>query len=174
MQKQAHAGASAQQWKGNTFGTERMLRWLIVVLRHSPVTVWYAFAAVCVVPFCLIFSPGAHCTYRYFRRRWQAGRLRAVWQTFVNHVYFSQVVIDKFALYAGKHLALKVEGYNAFKQLAARPEGFVMLSAHIGCFEMAGYELISDRKPFNALVYGGEKDTVMAGGSRSSRLRTST
>lgn len=82
MQKQAHAGASAQQWKGNTFGTERMLRWLIVVLRHSPVTVWYAFAAVCVVPFCLIFSPGAHCAYRYFRRRWQAGRLRAVWQTF--------------------------------------------------------------------------------------------
>ncbi len=163
MQKQAHAGASAQQWKGNTFGTERMLRWLIVVLRHSPVTVWYAFAAVCVVPFCLIFSPGAHCAYRYFRRRWQAGRLWAVWQTFVNHVYFSQVVIDKFALYAGKHLALKVEGYNAFKQLAARPEGFVMLSAHIGCFEMAGYELISDRKPFNALVYGGEKSTVMAG-----------
>ena len=28
---------------------------------------------------------------------------------------------------------------------------------------MAGYELISDRKPFNALVYGGEKSTVMAG-----------
>ena len=46
MQNKAKDDASAQQWKGNTFGTERMLRWLIVVLRHSPVTVWYAFAAV--------------------------------------------------------------------------------------------------------------------------------
>lgn len=38
-----------------------------------------------------------------------------------------------------------------------------MLSAHVGCYEMAGYELVSDRKPFNALVFAGEKESVMKG-----------
>ena len=78
-------------------------------------------------------------------------------------MYFSQVVIDKFALFAGKSMKLNVENYDTFKQLASGKEGIVILSAHIGCYEMAGYELVSSQKPFNALVFAGEKETIMKG-----------
>lgn len=83
--------------------------------------------------------------------------------TYVNLVLFSQVVIDRFALFAGKRMALKVKDYDTFKHLSDKEEGFVILSAHIGCYEMAGYELVSDKKPFNALVFAQEKATVMQG-----------
>ena len=152
-----------KKWQGDTFGNNRMHRWLIAMLPHSDVRIYYVFAAVCVIPFCLLFSPGARHAYRYFRRRWHNGCLKALWHTYVNHVLFSQVVIDRFAMFAGKKMSLQVEGHDAFKRLAQGEEGFVMLSAHVGCYEMAGYELVSDSKPFNALVYGGEKASVMQG-----------
>lgn len=152
-----------KEWTGNTFGNSFMHRWLIRILRHSDVRLWYAFAAVFVIPFCLVFSPGAKTTWHYFRLRQKYGRWKSFRMTYINHVLFAQVVIDKFAMYAGKKMRLKVENYDLFKQLAAQQEGFVMLSAHIGSYEMAGYELVSDRKPFNALVFANEKATVMKG-----------
>lgn len=148
-------------WAGNTFGSRWMHQKLIVLLRHSDVRIWYAFAAIFIVPFCLVASRGARESFHYFRRRQGCGRVRALGMTYVNHVLFSQVVIDKFALYAGKRMGLQIVGYDVFRQMTQHPEGFVMLSSHIGCYEMAGYELVSDRKPFHALVYGGEKETVM-------------
>lgn len=152
-----------KEWTGNTFGTGFMHRSLIGMLKHTGVRIWYAFSAIFIIPFCLIFSPGAKTAWHYFRRRQKYGRWKSLLMTYVNHVLFAQVVIDKFAMYAGKKMKLKVENYDIFKQLAAKDEGFVMLSAHIGCYEMAGYELVSDRKPFNALVFAGEKASVMQG-----------
>ena len=38
-----------------------------------------------------------------------------------------------------------------------------MLSSHIGNYEIAGYTLVSKTKAMNALVFGGEKATVMQG-----------
>lgn len=155
-----------KEWAGNTFGTGFMHRSLISMLRHSDVRFWYAFTAVFIIPFCMIFSAGARMVWHYFRKRQNFGRCKSFVMTYVNLVLFSQVVIDKFALYAGKRMKLKIENYDTFTRLADKEEGFVILSAHIGCYEMAGYELVSDRKPFNALVFSGEKASVMQGRSR--------
>ena len=39
----------------------------------------------------------------------------------------------------------------------------MILSSHIGCYEVAGYSLVAKTKRFNALVFGGEKAIVMEG-----------
>lgn len=150
-----------REWAGNTFGSGFMHRWLIRLLRHTDVRLWYAFAAVFVIPFCLLLSADARITYGYFRLRHGYGRMKSLLMSYANLCLFSQVVIDKFALYAGKRMRLKVVGSEHFQQLATASEGFVILSGHIGCYEMAGYELISQQKPFNALVFAGEKASVM-------------
>ncbi len=157
---------AGQAWQGTTFGTRFMHRWLIGALRHTDVRLWYAVAAVCVIPFCIIFSPATRYAYSYFRHRHHYGRVKGLWKSYVNFVLFSQVVIDRFAMFAGKQMKLCVENHDVFRNLAAKESGFIMLSAHIGCYEMAGYELVSDRKPFNALVYAGEKESVMKGRER--------
>ena len=35
------------------------------------------------------------------------------------------------------------------------------MSSHIGNYEIAGYSLVAESKPFNALVFYGEKESVM-------------
>lgn len=135
-----------KQWAGNTFGTTTMHRWLVKVLRHSDPRIWYVFNDIFVVPMCMLLSPGARIAWHYFRRRWHYGWLKAAWMTFYNHVLFAQVVIDKFALYAGKRMHINIVNYDLFQRLASQKAGFVILSAHIGNYEMAGYELVSDKE----------------------------
>lgn len=150
-----------EQWAGTTYGNEWMHKWLIRLLRCMDVRVLYAFVAVFVIPVCLVLNPSRGIAYRYFRRRIGYGRLKSAWKTYVNHCLFGQVVIDKFAMYAGKKFHIEIEGEEHFLNLAAQQEGFVQLSAHIGNYEIAGYTLVSKSKRFNALVYAGEKASVM-------------
>lgn len=154
------ARLAEKQWDGTTYGNGLMHRWLIGLLRRIDVRIIYVFAYVFVVPPCLL-RPGYKFIYRYFRERFGLSPLAAFWKTYLQHGMFAQAVIDKFAMYAGKKFDIDIEGYEHFERLAKRPEGFVQLSSHVGNYEIAGYSLVAENKPFNALVFFGEKASVM-------------
>ncbi len=142
-----------------------MHRWLTNSLRVLDIRLLYLLIMLVIMPVCLLLNTNNSRTtsYRYFRRRIGYGRWKAAWATYVNHYRFGQVVIDRFAMFAGRRFDLKIEGYDNFSRLSEREDGFMMLSSHIGCYEVAGYSLVSQTKRFNALVFGGEKATVMEG-----------
>jgi len=148
-----------------TYGSGWMHRTLIGSLRWLDVRLIYVFTSIFIIPVCLLlnFNHSRTTAYRYFRQRLGYGCLRASWYTYVNHCLFAQVVVDRFAVFAGKRFKLDIDGYEYFQQLELETKGFVILSSHIGCYEVAGYSLISKSKRFNALVFGGEKATVMKG-----------
>lgn len=151
-----------------TFGNAWMHHCLMAMLRHVDVRLFYAFAAIFVVPVCLVTNASRRTAYSFFRKRMGYGVLRAAWSTYVNHCMFSQVVIDRFAMFAGRQFHISIEGYDNFARLDTADRGFMMLSSHIGCYEVAGCSLVSKNKRLNAIVFGGEKATVMQG--RRSRL----
>ena len=147
--------------QGVTFGSLWMHRQLIRMMRYVPVEVFYYFAAIFVIPVCLIVNPAQRIIYRYFRDCHHASPVRAALMTYRNFYLFAQVVIDRFAMYGGRRFDVDVEGYDNFRQLAKQKEGFLQLSAHVGNYEIAGYTLIAEKKRFNALVFDKEKATVM-------------
>ena len=138
-----------------------MHKCLITVLRIMDVRLLYLFASIFVVPVCLVLNPSRRTAYRYFREMHKYGRIKAAWATYINHCKFAQVVIDKFAMYAGKTFDVSVDGMEHFNALASGEEGFLHLSSHIGNYEIAGYTLVSDKKTINAVVYAHEKASVM-------------
>ena len=148
-------------WAGTTYGNGWMHKWLIRLLRYTDLRVLYTFVAIFVIPVCLIVNPAQKITYRYFRDRWKMSPMKAALKTCQNFYLLAQVVIDKFAMYAGKKFDVRVEGYDNFLSLAAKPEGFMQFSAHVGNYEIAGYTLVAETKRFNALVFAGEKKSVM-------------
>ena len=147
-------------WDGTTYGNNLMHKWLIGLLRGIDIRIVYIFTYVFVIPPCL-FRPGFKPIYRYFRERWGCNPVKAFLKTYQNHCLFGQVVIDRFAMYAGKQFHFEIDGYDYFLQLADKPEAFLLFSSHIGNYELAGYTLTSEKKAFNAIVFGGEKETVM-------------
>lgn len=155
-----------KKWAGTTYGNGWMHQSLIAMLRHIDIRILYAFVAVFVIPVCMIVNPGRPVIYRYFRQRWSYSPLKSFLKTYQNFYLFGQVVVDKFAMYAGKKFDISVEGYENFQRLAEKEEGFLQLSAHIGNYEIAGYTLVADKKRFNALVFAGEKESVMENRNR--------
>ena len=150
------------EWTGTTYGNGWMHKWLIRFLRVIDVRILYAFTFVFIVPPTMIINSKARKSiFQFYRKRFNYGKLKALWMTYKNHCAFSEVVIDKFAMYAGKKFKIKIDGYELFMELSEQPEGFVQLSSHIGNYEIAGYSLVAKGKRFNALVFGGEKESVM-------------
>ena len=158
--------ADETKWVGTTYGNSWMHRWLIRLLRFFNIKVIYAFVAIFVIPVCLLVNPGRKVIYKYFREIWGLRPVTAFLKTYKNFCLFGQVVVDKFAMYAGKQFDIEIEGYAHFRNLEEQSEGFIQLSAHVGNYEIAGYTLKAENKRLNALVFGGEKETVMANRNR--------
>ena len=137
-----------------------MYRTLIRMLKNIDVRVFYCFMSVCVIPFTLIFSPGARLTFRYYHQKRQYGVWKSWWSTYRNHCIFGQTVIDKFSMYAGRKFKMNYNNLDLYKEMTSKPEPIIQLSAHIGCSEVLGYSLPLT-KTCNVLVYGGEKQSLM-------------
>ncbi len=138
-----------------------MQRSLIVMYRILPLEVLYAVMAL-VIPFYMLFGhKGYLASYHYFRRRHGFGPLRSFIMVYANHFRFGQIILDRFASYAGKTFRMEKEGTEAFERLCGGEGGFLMLSSHVGNYELAGYSLTPGRRRLYALVFGGETETVM-------------
>ena len=155
-----------RQWKGTTYGNSGMHRHLIRLLRVLDVRVLYVFSYLFVIPFCLIFNASRRTAWRFYRNGLHQGFFRAAWSVYANHCRFAEVVIDRFAMYAGKRFRIVVDGRDEFERRAAGEDGFLHLSSHIGNYELAGYSLGSEKKTIYAVVFADEKATVMEGRGR--------
>lgn len=139
-----------------------MQKGLIFLFRHIGLRAVYSIMG-CIIPFYMLFAhKGYIAMYHFFRRRFGYGILKSFGSVYMNHFTFGQVILDRFAVYAGKQFQIGIEGYENFTRLVSGNDGFVQLSSHIGNYELAGYSLHDERKKFNALIYSGETETVMA------------
>ena len=139
-----------------------MHRSLIQMLRFIPLRFMYGFAAIFVLPFCIVFNrKPVKVISQYFRGRHGLRGTKLAWAVWKNHYLMMQVVIDRFAAYGGTRFKYELEGNEAFIELESGPEGFILLSSHVGNTEMVGYSLGSKIKTMSALVYAGETKSVM-------------
>lgn len=149
-----------QEWQGSTDGNRWMQQQLISCFRFLPLWFYYVGVA-CVVPFYMLFGKGYKPSYRFYRRRMGMSAVRSFGMAYRNHCRFGQVMIDRFACYAGVKFRLEREGEDVFPSLAASPDSFVMLSSHTGNYEISGYTFTMTNKMLNVLVYTGETETIM-------------
>ena len=149
------------EWKGRTDGLPWMIRSLVAVMRVLDRRAIYLVMAL-IVPFYMIFNHnGYKAIYRFFRQRFGLGPLKSFLKVYANHFRFGQVIVDRYAAYAGKRFRFDFDGNDMFLAMLNQPGGFVQLSSHIGNYEMVGYSLTSTTKRINGLFYGGESEVMM-------------
>lgn len=153
--------AQERAWQGGTDGTSWMHRNLVRIVRHVPLRLMYGFVAIFVVPFYFAFSKGYKPMYHYFNRRLGYRPLRAFFSVYRNYCRFSQVILDRFYMFSGGKFDVEVENYHLYQELADDEPGFMILSAHVGCYELAGYSLVATKKRFNALAFGEEAEAIV-------------
>ena len=90
-----------------------------------------------VVPFYMLFGKGFKASYGFYRKRFGWNALKSFWWSYKNHYRFGQVMIDRFARYAGKTFTLTTENLELYNELEQGDDAFVMLSAHVATTKWA-------------------------------------
>lgn len=119
-----------------------------------------------VIPFYVIFNrKGRHASYSFFRNRIGFPAIKSAVSVYANMFNLGMVVLDRFAVYAGKKFNIDTQDAPHFNAYSKEDNGFVILSCHVGNYEMTGYSMHSS-KHMNVLVYAGETETVMSNRER--------
>ncbi|MDR2138768.1 MAG: lysophospholipid acyltransferase family protein [Tannerella sp.] len=151
-----------KEWDGVTGGHTLGQKALKMTLSLFDVRVGYVLLAF-VIPFRMCFArKGYLAIYRYFRDRHGCSPLKSGLKTFRNHYLFGQMLIDRFAVYAGRRNTFRIENPDnaLFLQMLDDPRGCILAGAHIGNPELCGYLLRQQKKRINGLIFGGEAKEV--------------
>ena len=148
-------------WKGATGGSVVGQKAMKIFFSIADVRIGYVILLF-VVPFYMLFARKGYLSiYRYFRRQHAYPVLKSFCKTYRNHYLFGQMMLDRFAVYAGqKKFEVDNPENDLFLEMVSAPHGCIVASSHVGNPELCGYLLCQQTKRINSLIYGGEAKEV--------------
>ncbi|MDR2917268.1 MAG: lysophospholipid acyltransferase family protein [Tannerella sp.] len=156
-----------REWKGvtggNTFG-QKALKILFSIVN---VRIGYVILAF-VIPFYMLFAHKGYLSiYHYFRKQHGYPVLKSFFKTYRNHYLFGQMMMDRFAVYAGqKKFKVDNPDNDLFLEMIHARHGCIIASSHIGNPELCGYLLKQKTKRINSMIFGGEAKEVQENRSK--------
>lgn len=130
-------------WKGKTRGGLTGYKIFIAVLKYLGLPFAY-FLLYFVALYFFIFSPESfRNTFYFYSKRLGFGPLKSIFSVYRNYYLFGQVILDKTASMGGfsSKFSFDFEGEDHLRKMVSKGTGGLLISAHIGNFEMAGHML---------------------------------
>lgn len=128
-------------WEGKSKGTVLGYRIFVFLIKKLGVRSAY-FMLYFVASYFVLFSHyGRKSALYYFNKRLGLNKLKSYYNVFKSNFVFGQTIIDKVAISTGMRNSFTYEfdGVNELKKLLAEGKGGVLISAHIGNFEIADF-----------------------------------
>ncbi len=126
-------------WKGKTRGNLLGYRIFVSILRTLGPKAAYALLVFVSLYFVLFSGSESRATYTFLRKKMSKGRLTAffgIWKTFFK---LGQNLIDKVAILSGlqKYYTYEFDGEMNLQEIVNRNEGGVLISGHLGNWDIA-------------------------------------
>ena len=148
-------------WKGKTRGTPLGYKIFIFSLKYFGLSFSY-FLLNFVAFYFFLFSPNSFRALSFYFRKIQGfGRIKSIISIYKNYRVFGQSLLDKTAVMAGitNSFSFKFDGEEHLHQMAAH-NGGILISAHIGNFEMAGNMLNRVGNNINIVMLDAEHEKI--------------
>ena len=149
-------------WEGRSRGSRLGYRIFVWLLRTGGLKPAYGLLHA-VTLYYRWFVPAATRPLRYlYERRMGKSRTESTRLIKKNIIVFGQTLIDKIAVLSGTDTGLSFthEGVEHIEQLVAAGRGGILLSAHLGNWEVAGHLLKRVEAPINIVMYDGEEQQM--------------
>ncbi len=129
------------QWDGKSRGT--VLGYKIFVFFITKFGTRSAYFLLYFVAFYfVIFSvKGTKAIFYYFHNRLGYSKTASIIKVFKNNLTFGKTIIDKFAIASGQKekFTYNFDGEHNLEQILKQKKGGILISAHVGNFEIAEY-----------------------------------
>lgn len=149
-------------WEGRSRGSKLGYRIFVWLLRKGGLRPAYSLLHF-VTLYYRWFVPAATGPLRYlYEQRMGFSPSKASKLIKRNIILFGQTLIDKIAVLSGGETGLKFthEGFQNIDQLVAGGKGGILLSAHLGNWEVAGHLLKRLNSKINIVMYDGEEEQM--------------
>src|SRR5690606_19777521 len=127
------------QWDGKSKGTLLGYKIFIFLIKQFGVRSAYTLLYF-VAAYYFVFHPKSfRSVYFYLRNRHGYGTLRSLCYVYKTYYVFGQTIIDKIAISAGlrEQFTYEFDGIEVLKESLAKKQGGILISAHVGNFEIA-------------------------------------
>jgi predicted LPLAT superfamily acyltransferase len=147
---------------GKSKGTPLGYRIFVYVLRKSGVRSGYLLLRAVALYYFLFSFRSNSIMYRFFRYRIGYGRLRSASALYRNYYLFGQSLIDKVVLMSGipHRFTFDFDGEAYLRAMVSGGQGGILLSSHIGNWEIAGHLLQRLGAPIHIVMYDAEHEKI--------------
>lgn len=149
-------------WKGKSKGTPLGYRIFVGVLKTVGVPPAY-FLLRFVAAYYLVFSwQTSKSVFDYFHRRLGFNQLKSLWMLYRNYFLLGQSLIDKVVVMSGmpNRFTFQFDGEDHLRTMVKENGGGLLLSAHIGNWEIAGHLLSRLETTINIVVFDAEHQHI--------------
>jgi predicted LPLAT superfamily acyltransferase len=156
--------SDAAKWHGRSRGTPLGYRIFVWLLRKGGLNAAY-FLLHFVGLYYRLFVKKATDPLKYiYTKRMGFSMAESAKLIKKNIFIFGQTLIDKIAVLSGaaEQLSFAHEGVENIEKMVADGKGGILVSAHLGNWEVAGHLLKRVEAPINIVMYDGEGEQVRA------------
>lgn len=129
------------EWKGQSRGTVLGFRIFVFIIKTFGLYVSY-FVLLFVAAYFIVFSfNSTKSTYYLFRKRLKYSRFYSIFQVYRSYFTFGRIQLDRIAIGAGfkEKYTFEFDGIRHIKEVLELKKGGILLTAHIGNFNLAKY-----------------------------------
>lgn len=155
---------SKPKWKGKSRGGVLGYKIFIFFLKYFGISFAY-FVLLFVAFYFIPFAPKAtRASYFYFHKVQKFGALKSAAFVYWSYYRFGQTLLDKVAVLAGfaPKFTYQFDGKHHLQHLANQGKGAVLISAHIGNWEIASHFLEKLDTPVNVVMLDAEHQRIKA------------
>lgn len=146
------------EWQGKSRGNKLGYEIFVAICRTFGVKPAYALLRFVALYYFVCSAGSSRRLYQYFRQHHKYSRLKAVKSIYSNYYLFGQTMLDKIVVMAGieNSFTYHFDGEENLLEIANGGRGGILLSAHIGNWEVAGHFLQRLNTPIHVVMFDGE------------------
>lgn len=153
-----------QAWEGRSRGTPLGYKIFVMLLRYGGLSAAYALLHFVTVYYRFFAKSATRPLVELYTMRLGYDMAETKKLVRKNLLIFGQTLIDKIAVLSGvkTNLTFEHEGIDNIDQLVKNGKGGLLVSAHLGNWEVAGHLLKRVDAPINIIMYDGEAGQMKA------------
>lgn len=131
----------ATEWEGKSRGTVLGYKIFIFFIKNLGTNASYVLLLFVALYYCFFSRKSTASIFQYFHKRLEYSKLKSYVHVYKSYFVFGQTIIDKVAISSGLHnrFTYEFDGVENIVELLKKGEGGILISAHVGNFEIAEF-----------------------------------
>jgi predicted LPLAT superfamily acyltransferase len=150
------------QWQGKSKGNKLGYSIFVFVIKTLGVAPAYLLLRFVSIYYFLFSWTSTGHIYRYFKNHQRFSKFRSSLKVYSNYYVFGQTLLDKIIVMAGveNKFTYDYDGEGYLHDIVKGGKGGILLSAHVGNWEVAGHLLKRLDTRINVVMFDGEHQRI--------------